>query len=248
LVQGSFDLQATREAAEAVQDSDGRIKTRSQAAAEQVLQMHDKLHSSWVDLTLGMTKLQKEEHARQQAIQALVQAKTKGLNCNYNFEDTHSINPIEGRSDNGTALTRTNNVSLGETAYDVVQQSNESDLEDVLNNPYSNKDETPKVNLEMNEVHRNLERTVRMTMSSSSDNGGSNSKSSAASDQEEGHDATIGNNDEGSSFADGGGDKSGHTVPTQELAKTSLQTTEATPSQDQVHTPNRSEGLALAEE
>ncbi len=191
LVRGSFNLQATREAAEAVQDSNGRIKTRSQAAAEKVLQMHDILHSSWVDLTQGMTKLQKEEHARQQAIQALVQAKTEGLNRNYNFEDTHSINPIEGRSDDGTALTRTNNVSLGETAYDVVQQSNESYLEDVLNDPYSNKDKTPKVNLEMNEVHRNMRRTVRKTMSSSSDDGGSKSKSSVASDQEEGHDATI---------------------------------------------------------
>jgi hypothetical protein len=118
LVRGSFDLQATREAAEAVQDSDGRIKTKSQAAAEQVFQIHNKLNSSWVDLTLGMTKLQREEHARQQAMMALAQAKTEGLNCNYNFEDTHSINPIEGRSDNGTALIRTNNVSLGETAYD----------------------------------------------------------------------------------------------------------------------------------
>ena len=103
---------------EAVQDSNGRIKTKSQAAAEQVFQIHNKLNSSWVDLTLGMTKLQREEHARQQAMMALAQAKTEGLNCNYNFEDTHSINPIEGRSNNGTALIRTNNVSLGETAYD----------------------------------------------------------------------------------------------------------------------------------
>ncbi len=58
LVQRSFNLQATREAAEAVQDSDGRIKTRNQAAAEQALQLHDKLNSSWVDISLGMTKLQ----------------------------------------------------------------------------------------------------------------------------------------------------------------------------------------------
>ncbi len=129
-----------------------------------------------------------------------------------------------------------------------MQQSNESDLEDVLNEPYSNEDETPKVNLEMKEVHCNMGRTVCKTMSSSSNNGGSNSKSSAASDQEEGHDATIGNNDKGSSFADVGGDKSGHAVPTQELAKTSLQTMEATPSQDQVHTPNGSEGLAPVEQ
>jgi hypothetical protein len=36
LVQGSFDLQATREAVEAIQDKDRQIKTRSQVAAEQV--------------------------------------------------------------------------------------------------------------------------------------------------------------------------------------------------------------------
>jgi hypothetical protein len=41
LVQGSFDLQSTREAAEAIQDNNGRIKTRRQAAAEQGLQRHD---------------------------------------------------------------------------------------------------------------------------------------------------------------------------------------------------------------
>ena len=36
LVQGSFDLWATREAAEAIQGNNGQIKTRSQVAAEQV--------------------------------------------------------------------------------------------------------------------------------------------------------------------------------------------------------------------
>ncbi len=116
LVQGSFNLQATKEAAEAVQDSDGRIKTRSQAAAEQALQLHNKLHSSWVDITLGMTKLQREEHARQLAMKASAQNKTDGLDRNYNFEETHSIDPIDGRTNNGTALTKTINTSLGETA------------------------------------------------------------------------------------------------------------------------------------
>jgi hypothetical protein len=70
-----------------------------------------------------MTKLQQEEHVKQLAMKALVQNKTDGLDRNYNFEETHSINPINERTDNGTALTKTNNISLGETAYDVVQQS-----------------------------------------------------------------------------------------------------------------------------
>ncbi len=73
LVCRSFNLQATREAAEAIQDGDGRIKTRSQAAAEKVLQRHNETQL-WVDLTLGMTKLQREEHVWQQAIQVVAQA------------------------------------------------------------------------------------------------------------------------------------------------------------------------------
>jgi hypothetical protein len=112
LVQGSFDLQATREAAEAIQDNDGQIKARSQVAAEQVLQRHDQTQL-WVDLTLGMTKHQKEEHEWQQAIQAMARAKANGLNLSYNFKDAHSINPVEGRLDDGTAFTKTRNVSLG---------------------------------------------------------------------------------------------------------------------------------------
>jgi hypothetical protein len=87
LVQGSFDLKATREAAEAIQDNDGQIKTRSQAAAEEVLQRHDQTQFL-VDLTLGMTKHQKEEHERQQATQAMAKAKADGLNRSYNFKDT----------------------------------------------------------------------------------------------------------------------------------------------------------------
>jgi hypothetical protein len=195
-----------------------------------------------------MPKLQREEHAKQQAMMASAQNNTEGLNRNYNFEETHSINPIEGRPDNGTALTKTNNVSLGETFYNVVQQSNESDLEDVLNEPYSDEDDIPKVNLEMNEVHCNMGRTVRKTMSSSSKDGGSNSKSSVPSNQEDGQEAKLGNNDKGLISAGGGGDMPGNAVPTHKLAKISLQTTEATPSQEQVHIPNGSEGLALAEE
>ena len=41
LIWGSFDFQATKEAAEAVMGNDGRIRTKSQAVAEQVLQNHD---------------------------------------------------------------------------------------------------------------------------------------------------------------------------------------------------------------
>jgi hypothetical protein len=110
-----------------------------------------------------MTKAQREEHARQQANQASAQAKTNGLDRNYNFDDTHSINPTDGRPDDGTAITRANNISLGETAYDVVQPSDDSDLEDIICEPYSDEENNPDVDLDMNEVHRNTGRKMRMT-------------------------------------------------------------------------------------
>jgi hypothetical protein len=74
LNQGSFDFQATKEAVEAVMGNNGCIRTKSQAAAEQVLQNHDNTQH-WVDLTLGMTQRQKEEYEHQQ----VAQAKTAGL-------------------------------------------------------------------------------------------------------------------------------------------------------------------------
>ncbi len=113
---------------------------------EQVLQRPDQTQL-WVDLTLGIAKHQKEEHEQQQATQATAKAKANGLNCSYNFEDAHSINPVEGHPNKGTAFTKTRNVSLGETAYDLVLQSDESDLENIFNNPYSNDNNNNVVNL-----------------------------------------------------------------------------------------------------
>jgi hypothetical protein len=183
LVRGSFDLQATREAAEAIQDDDRQIKTRSQAAAEQVLQRHNQTQL-WVDLTLGMTKHQNEEHERQQATQATAKVKANRLNRSYNFKDAHSINPVEGHPDNGTAFTKTRFVSLGEKAYDVVLQSNESDLEDIFDKLYSNDKDNDGVNLELNKVHCKTGKTRGYSRPSSSEEGGSNSKTSAASESE----------------------------------------------------------------
>jgi hypothetical protein len=63
LIKKAFDFQAAKEAVEAVMGVDGRIRTKGQAAAEQVLQNHDNTQH-WVDITLGMTQRQKEEHER----------------------------------------------------------------------------------------------------------------------------------------------------------------------------------------
>ena len=122
----------------------------------------------------------------------------------------------------------------------MVQQSNKSDLKDVLHDPYHDDEEdNSKLNLEMNEVHRNMGRRTRKTRSLSSDEGGSTSKSLAQS--EPGH-----SNEDDGTTAGGGGNKSGNVALTQELAKTSLQATEATPHQDQAQTPNGEKGLAPA--
>ncbi len=172
-----------------------------------------------------MTKLQKEEYVWQQAIQATAQAKADGLDCSYDFEDIHSVNLVKGRPNNGTAFTKTRNVSLGETAYDVVLQSNESDLEDVFNNPYRDDKDTSGVNLKMDEVHRQIGRTMPRSRSPSFKKGGSSSKSSVASDQEEGQDAMMGSNEEATGSAGGGGDKTGHKVLTQDLAMEAADTT-----------------------
>jgi hypothetical protein len=77
---------------------------------------------------LGMTKKQQEEYEREHAAQA---KQAESADQGYNFDDTHSVNPVAGQPDNGTAFTITGNQSLGETAYNVVMVgSNDSDLEE----------------------------------------------------------------------------------------------------------------------
>ncbi len=119
------------------------------------------------------------------------------------------------------------------------------DLEDVLKDPYDEEDNT-KLNLEMNKVHRNMGRTVCKISSLSSDDGGSISKSSALLEQGHSQETESANNEEDWTTAGGGMDKSGNAALTQKLAKTSLQATEASSHQDQVHIPSGEEGLAPA--
>jgi hypothetical protein len=92
----------------------------------------------------------------------------------------------------------------------------------------------------MEEVHCQLGQTTPRKQTSSSV---STSKSSATSDQKQGQDVEMGNNDKVPGSAGSGGDKVRHMVLTQEPIKTSLQTTEASPSKDQALIPYGSEGL-----
>jgi hypothetical protein len=66
---------------------------------------------------LGMTKKLLNEHERERPSQAKL---AEGKEGGYTFDDTHSVNPVAGQPDDGTAFTKTGNYSLGDTAYDVV--------------------------------------------------------------------------------------------------------------------------------
>ena len=131
LIKGSFDIQAVKDAAQAVVGDDGRVKSLCQAEAEKILSNHDRTQS-WVNLELGMTKKQLEEHKRAQIAQAKMGGGHKG---EYNFDDTHSVDPVAGKPDDGTALTKAANQSLGITAYDVIMD-NDSEGDELVANLY----------------------------------------------------------------------------------------------------------------
>jgi hypothetical protein len=71
MIKGCFDYQAVKDAANAIQGKDGKVKSARQAMAEQVLANFDQ-KQKWVDNTLGTTYQQKEEHEQEQAVQAKV--------------------------------------------------------------------------------------------------------------------------------------------------------------------------------
>jgi hypothetical protein len=103
LIRGSFDLQATKDAVQTVVGKDGRVKSIQKAEAEQALLNHDKTQH-WVDLMLGMTKKQQDEYEHECTTQA---KQAESADQGYDFDDTHSVNPVAGQPDNGTAFTIT---------------------------------------------------------------------------------------------------------------------------------------------
>jgi hypothetical protein len=166
MIKGCFDYQAVKDATNAIQGKDSKVKSARQAMAEQVLANFDQ-KQKWVDNTLGMSYQQKEEHEREQAVQAKV---NKQL-C-YNFDEENSINPVEGRADNGTAFTITQHVSLGGSKFKVIHKDSgsESDEEGLLKNLYNN-DVTEGINMEMGRVHKTAGQCQAMQGSSDDDEG-----------------------------------------------------------------------------
>jgi hypothetical protein len=142
MIKGYFNYQAVKDAANAIQGKDRKVKSAKQAMAEQVLVDFDQ-KQKWVDNTLGMTYQQEEEQEQEQAVQAKV---NKQL-CYY-FDEENSINPVEGRADNGMAFTITQHVSLGRSKFELIHKDSgsESDEEGLLKNLY-NDDVTEGINM-----------------------------------------------------------------------------------------------------
>ncbi len=126
LIKGSFDIQAVKDLAQAVVGKDGWVKPLRQAEAEPILSNHDKTQS-WVNLELGMTKEQLDDYKRERITQAKMADSQTG---DYNFDEAHSVDLVAGRPDDGTAFTKAANLSLGNTAYDVVMDE-ESEIDEL---------------------------------------------------------------------------------------------------------------------
>jgi hypothetical protein len=147
LIKGSFDIQAVKDSAQAVVGKDGRVKSLRQAEAELILSYHDKTQS-WVNLELGMTKNQLDDYERKRIAQAKM---PDGQTGDYNFNKAHSVDPVAGRPDDGTAFTKAANLSLGNTAYDVVMDD-KSKIDELAMDLYEDK-EGVSIDLDINWVH-----------------------------------------------------------------------------------------------
>jgi hypothetical protein len=68
----------------------------------------------------------------------------------------HSVNPVEGRPDDGTAFTKAANLSLGNRAYDVVMDD-ELEMDELATDLYEDK-EGVSMDLDINQVHQDTGR------------------------------------------------------------------------------------------
>jgi hypothetical protein len=182
-----------------------------------------------------MTQRQKEEHKRQQA----AQAKAAGIDRNYNIDKEHSIDPTAGCPNNGAAFTQSRNISLGDTAYNVVEADKEEDLKDIHTELYDNEEEGGnRMEIQMNQVHKDMGQHRANTLTSSSrEDGRSSRKSTKKTSSKE-------------SLSSGNGSRGDGPVQkalASDLARSTLQANEAVPVQDQAPIPSGSEKLAPAE-
>ncbi len=209
LIKGSFDIQAVKDSAQAVVVKDGRVKSLCQAEAELILSNHDKTQS-WVNLELGMTKKQLDDYERERIAQAKM---ADGQTGDYNFNEAHSVDPVAGRPDDGTAFTKAAHLSLGNTAYDVVMDD-ESKIDELATDLYKD-EEGVSMDLDINQVHQDTGRLHRQ-------NTGTEERTGTASKESRTTLSRQSNSNEGSSrTANIGGSGCTQTLRTG-LAKSSL--------------------------
>ncbi len=82
-----------------------------------------------------------------------------GQTGDYNFDKAHSVDPVAGRPDDGTAFTKAANLSLGNTAYDVVMDD-KSKIDELAIDLYEDK-EGVSMDLDINRVHQDTGRLHR---------------------------------------------------------------------------------------
>jgi hypothetical protein len=103
-----------------------------------------------------MTKKQLDNYERKR----IAHAKTaEGQTGDYNFNDVHSVNPVEGRPDDGTLFTKTANLSLGNTANNVVMDD-ESKMDELMTDLYE-EEEGVSMDLDIDQVHQDTGRLHR---------------------------------------------------------------------------------------
>ncbi len=127
---------------------DSRVKSLRQAEAELILSNHDKTQF-WVNFELGMTKKQLDDYECKWIAQAKM---ADGQTGDYNFNKAHSVDPVSGRPDDGTAFTKAANLSPGNTAYDVVMDD-ESKIDELAMDLYEDK-EGVSMDLDINQIHQ----------------------------------------------------------------------------------------------
>jgi hypothetical protein len=108
LIRGGFDFKAASEAARAVLGKNRRVMSQSQAAAERVLDEHNR-KQQWVDITLGMRKKQMDDRDKELAA---IARRDKELDQEYNFKGGHLVNPGDGHKDDGTVIASATRISL----------------------------------------------------------------------------------------------------------------------------------------
>jgi hypothetical protein len=189
---------------------------------------------------LGMTKKQQEEYECERAAQA---KQAENADRGYNFDDTHSVNPVARQPDNGTTFIITGNQSLGETAYDVVVVgSNDSDLEEFAADLYEDEDGgANSMNLNINQVHQDAGNELQEQSNVPEDRAGTASKELQMTSTRQ-----LGSNEGSSLSTNGSGSGSlGHTgYLSTDLAKTSLNTDEGMSDQGQENNLTGVESLA----